>query len=199
MKEHASRISQQHLSELFKDRIEAQSQAISPALNEDTQHYLTQLLVRFAQSKHFLIDTHDGPSTPVLALLYHEARTAHTTHHRHMMLRQLGDCALFMGALFSDHSAKRGINKDYFIGMGGGAYSALADDDYSRNPHVFQEMAERFPRLLQVIASACTHQLSFDAEDIFALLDRWQTTKDQQLYEQLKSIGITPQEFTKLQ
>ena len=62
-----------------------------------------------------------------LALLYSDAIDANNARERCLMLQQLGDMALFLGALFPQRFTRHGILQDYFIGMGGSAYDYLAD------------------------------------------------------------------------
>jgi len=57
-----------------------------------------------------------------LALLYGDALEARNERERCLCLQQLGDTALFLYALFPERYARHGIRRDYFIGMGGGAY-----------------------------------------------------------------------------
>lgn len=187
-------ISQLTLTEYFAKGIHRESEALLPPLSDDLIHYLTHLLLHFSESNRLFANDKDSHHLPTLALMYESAYKAKTPYQRNITLRKLGDSALFMGALFFEYFSKKGINKDYFIGMGGGAYHALADYEYG-DTALFCELAERFPKLLQVISSVCAIELNFNAEDIFSLLERWQQSKDATLRKQLHSIGIVPFEL----
>jgi hypothetical protein len=126
---------------------------------------------------------------PTLAFLYKDAQQAPSTSHRLLSLHKLGDSALLIGAIFPEKLAKTGINKDYFIGMGGSAYSSLAEYNYG-NSHLFKELSARFPSLLKVVAKACSRKLTFNAEEIFALYRQWQKTGDLLTKQQLMAMGI---------
>lgn len=182
------------MSEYFSQEIERESRHLLPPLSEDIVHYLTQLLIHFSDSRRLFEYKDRQLGLPVLALLYEDAYHASSLRQRSITLRHLGDSALFIGALFFDHFSKKGINKDYFIGMGGGAYSSLGNGNYE-NSHLFNELAGKFPKLLQVVAKVCATDFEYTAEDIFSLLKRWQQTKDITLKEQLNSIGISPFQF----
>jgi hypothetical protein len=127
---------------------------------------------------------------PTLAFLYKDVQESVTTSHRLLSLHRLGDSALLIGAIFPEKLAKAGINKDYYIGMGGSAYSSLAEYNYG-NRSMFEELSARFPRLLQVVAKACSRSLSFNAEEVFALYQQWQKTGDALTKQQLMAMGIT--------
>jgi hypothetical protein len=66
---------------------------------------------------------------PTLALLYKAARDANSTSNKHMLLRKLGNSALFMDTWFSHACRWKEVHKDGFIGMGSAAYDYLADYD----------------------------------------------------------------------
>lgn len=189
-------ISTQTLQEFFKDRIESESAGVTPALQEETCHYLVNILLHFSQSRHLFVVEQSQLAMPTIAFLYQEASQAPTVHHRNTALRQLGDTALFLAALFGGYFQHRGIGRDYLVGMGGAAYSSLADSRYG-NPEVYLELSQRFPKLVQLLADVCRNELRFTAEELFALLERWQSSKDEVLRRQLESIGIMPVEFSR--
>lgn len=94
-----------------------------------------------------------------------------------------------MGALFPESYARRGIRKDYFVGMGGGAYDYLSENA-PRNRHIFSELAATFVRMLELIAEACSRQQLFDATDILNLYQRWRQSGNKRIGEQLQALGI---------
>jgi len=187
-------ISHTNLKEYFYDGINRESIDLVPPLSEESLHYLAQLLIHFSQSKHLFQIENDTLSLPTLALLYEDAYKAKTVSQRNTILKQLGDSSLFIGALFFESFAKKGVNKDYFIGMGGGAYSSLGGLNHGGG-NIFNELANSFPKLLQVVANVCAVELNYKAEDIFSLLERWQQSKNATLRKQLHSIGIIPIEL----
>ena len=186
-----SLISEQKLMEFLHERLSAEVANTARPLAEDTVWYLGNLLVQFSDSKQLFVEEFDRLTLPTLAFLYRDAREADSAYEKNLLLRKLGDTALFVGALFPEAFLKRGIRKDYFIGMGGGAYSYLADNALSQQD-VFAELSRRFPNILELISRVCAKDISLDAQDIFDLYQRWQTTKDELIKKQLEAIGITP-------
>lgn len=179
------------LGDFFRERLLSCSASLHPRPHEDTLWYLGNMLARFSKSDQFFCYDSGQLTLRPLALLYSDAREAIDEHQRCLLLRHLGDHSLFLGALFPENYARRGIQKDYFVGMGGGAYDYLAGKA-KNNRHVFSEMANFFTRLLQLIAQVCSKDSFFNASDILSLYERWQKTQDPLVARQLQAVGITP-------
>jgi hypothetical protein len=146
------------------------------------------MLERFARSDSlFLYDEGQFVLRP-LALLYGDAREADNEHERCLLLQQLGDMALFLGALFPERFTRRGIGQDYVAGMGGGAYDYLAGNA-RRNRHIFAELAGAFHHMLSMVAEACA-RTHLNAGDILALYRHWQATGDPVALHRLRSLGV---------
>ncbi|KEA63976.1 hypothetical protein ADIMK_1711 [Marinobacterium lacunae] len=158
--------------------------------NEDTRWYLGSLLERFSRNDA-LFSYQDGDfGIRPLALLYDDAQQCTQERERCQLLRQLGDQALFLGALFPEHYARKGIQRDYFVGMGGGAYDYLASHALEMR-HIFAELAARFAQMLELIARICRRYRHFSASEIMALYQRWQRTGNPALATQLQAMGVT--------
>lgn len=177
------------LVDYFSQRIQEYGERFSPPPQEDTIWYMSSVLARFGESDQLFSYDHGEVSIRPLALLYKDALEAQQHHERCLILRQLGDLALFLGALFPERYAKRGVLKDYFIGMGGSAYSYLSENA-RQNRHIFHELSSTFANMLDIVAKACSRERAFDAGDILQLYRRYQQTGDVYLAEQLRSLGI---------
>lgn len=177
------------LADFFRERLQAGAEDLDPRPQEETLWYLGSLLARFGDSGQVFSYDEGELSIRPLALLYRDAVEVDSHYHRCLILRQLGDLALFMGALFPENYRRRGITRDYFIGMGGGAYDYLGENA-RHNRRVFSELAGRFARLLELVATACGRGREMDATDILQLLQRWRESGDPQLAAQLRSLGV---------
>ncbi len=186
----SSTITEQSLAEYVRDRILVHAERDRPPLAEATLWYAGGVLVRFVETRRLFADSQQG-RTPVLAEMYGEACAANTISERVSWLRRLGDTALFLGAIFPENFHRRGIGKDYFIGMGGGAYGTLAGHLPSQQ-ELFTELSACFPRLMLLLADVCERELVFDAQDIVALYERWADTRSPDLHRQLSALGIVP-------
>ena len=177
------------LADYFRERLEEIGEQLAPPPHEDTLWYMGNMLARFGERDQlFSYDAGDVSIRP-LALLYMDAHEVDNHSERCLILRQLGDLALFLGALFPENFARRGIRKDYFVGMGGGAYDYLSENAWQHR-HVFSELAATFARMLELISRACSRQNPFDATDILNLYQRWRQTKDPIVADQLRALGV---------
>lgn len=182
-------ITETSLSSYFSKRLTRYARRFRPPPHEDTCWYLSSLLERFGRSEQ-LFAYQDGQMTlRPLALLYSDALEADNTRERCLMLQQLGDMALFLGALFPERYTRLGILPDYFVGMGGGAYDYLADNAKA-NRHIFAELANTFTRMLEMVANACSHKQRLTTEDVLMLYQRWLNTGDPVIENQLRVLGI---------
>lgn len=177
------------LADYFRERLEEYGQQLAPPPHEDTLWYTANMLARFGDSDQLFSYDRGEVSIRPLALLYKDAHETEDLRERCLILRQLGDLALFLGALFPESFARRGILKDYFIGMGGGAYDYLSENS-RQNRHVFSELAAMFARMLELVARVCARQRLFDAADVLNLYQRWRQTRDPRLAGQLRALGI---------
>lgn len=177
------------LAAYFHERLADCAQSLKPPPHEDTRWYLGTVLVRFSQTEHLFGYANGQLDLRPLALVYGDALQAGNRHERCLLLQRLGDMALVVGALFPGHYARRGIQRDYFIGMGGGAYDYLAE--HSRHHrHVYAELASAFARMLALVASVCSRRDPVTPEDVLALYQRWRDTGDALAGRQLQALGI---------
>lgn len=186
-----SLVTEQSLALYFKNRLAERAEHVQPPLDDDTYWYLGALLERFMRSDRLFSYQQGTHALRPLALLYGEALEAPNERQRCLLLRQLGDMALFLGALFPERYLKRGIRQEYFVGMGGGAYDYLAGNARG-NQHVYAQLASAFVTLLDLIADACRRTNRTPAEsDVLTLYERWVRTRDERLARQLRRLGIT--------
>ena len=177
------------LSRYFCGRLNDYAQRFQPPPHEDTCRYIGLLLERLARSEQLFTYDEGRISLRPLALLYGDAAEAENERQRCLLLQQLGDMALFLGALFPEKWARRGIGQDYFVGMGGGAYDYLAGNARANN-HIFAELANTFTRMLEMVANACSKEQRMSAEDILGLYQRWTLNHDPVIASQLRALGI---------
>lgn len=177
------------LSCYFKERLTRYAERLSPPPHDDTCWYLSSLLDRFVRSEAvFCYDAGQLTLRP-LALLYSDALEATNDRQRCLLLQQLGDMALFVGAMFPERYSRRGIHQDYFVGMGGSAYDYLADNARG-NRHIFAELANTFGGMLELVAQACSRNREPAPEDVLALYQRWLQTGDHATGLTLRRLGI---------
>ncbi len=191
-------ITETSLSSYFSKRLTRYARRFRPPPHEDTCWYLGSLLERFGRSDQLCVYQDGQMTLRPLALLYSDAIEANNARERCLMLQQLGDMALFLGALFPERFTRHGILQDYFIGMGGSAYDYLADNAKA-NRHIFAELANTFTRMLEMVANACSRTQHLTTEEVLALYQRWLNTRDPVIESQLRALGIELPESELLQ
>lgn len=191
-------ITETSLSRYFSKRLNRYAKRFRPPPHEDTCWYLGSLLERYGRSEQLFAYQDEGLMLRPLALLYSDAIEASNDRERCLMLQQLGDMALFLGALFPERFTRHGLQQDYFVGMGGSAYDYLADNARS-NRHIFAEMAQTFTRMLEMVANACSRTQRLTTEGVLVLYQRWLTSRDPEIASQLQSLGIHLEESESLQ
>lgn len=182
-------ITETSLSVYFKNRLSEYSQRFEPPPHDDTCWYLGSLLDRFGRSDQLFSYADGYYGLRPLALLYGDALEASNERERCLLLQQLGDMALFLGALFPERFTRRGIQQDYVVGMGGGAYDYLAGNA-RKNRHIFSELARTFTRMLDIIANACSREQSLSTDEVIGLYQRWLATGDPVIASRLRAVGI---------
>ncbi|ROU00741.1 hypothetical protein EB809_06385 [Marinobacter sp. R17] len=197
MQERAVQTFERTLGDYFRERLVHCAEALAPRPEEDTLWYVGSVLARLGDSRQLFSYDEGQLSLRPLALLYKDAHEASADHERCLILRQLGDQALFVGALFPERYARKGFRQDYFVGMGGGAYDYLADNAHSHR-HVFADLADRFAAFLDLVARACTRKAGSSVDDVLTLYQQWRATGDEQLGEQLQALGIALDDDRKL-
>ena len=191
-------ITETSLSSYFSKRLNRYAERFRPPPHEDTCWYLGTVLERFGRSEELFAYQDGQMMLRPLALLYSDAIEADNTRERCLLLQQLGDMALFLGALFPDRFTRHGILQDYFVGMGGSAYEYLADNARS-NRHILAELANTFTRMLEMVANACSRKQRLTTEEVLLLYQRWLNTGDPVIEKQLQVLGIEVSENERLQ
>lgn len=164
----------------------------------DTQHYMVQLLSRYARSENlYQFNSQGNVELKPLALMLSDAMTSDSAEQRHLLLRQLGDVALFIAGFFSDYLARRPVDVDYYSRMGGTAYETLSSlppptRRASVLQQVFEELAEKFSSLVDVLNDIAQQAHIFDERDILRLYELWVRTGSKRAREKLQGLGITP-------
>ena len=177
------------LAAYFERRLTRLGRDLDPSPHSDTLWYLGQMLVRFGDSSA-LFSYDDGRlALRPLALLYHDAHVAENRQQRCLILRQLGDVALFIGALFPESYKRKGLQQDYFVGMGSGAYDYLSENE-STNRHIFSDLSAMFASMLTLVADCCSSDTELSMSDIEELYAHWMATGSPRAERRLRRLGL---------
>ena len=107
----------------------------------------------------------------------------------------MGDTALYHAGVFYEGLCHQIVDVDYYINMGGQAYSSLANlsttrASIGRLKEIFAELSENFRELVEVLYLSCESEVVCTDNDVLKLLDRYFKTKSKKAQALLKENGI---------
>ena len=145
--------------------------------SEHTEFYLVGLLGDYAHTK--ITDT-------PLSLKLAETRAS----DRVQALKEVGDTSLYVTGFFADSLGRSLVAPDYYISLGESAYRELSHRlSSSTVAEVYEELAEKFPRFVEVLASVRS-QVAFAGSDIATLYTEWQRTRAEWIEKRLRALGV---------
>src|ERR1700761_2976624 len=115
------------LREFFRDAFHQASEHQRLGIDEQSEQYVVNLLTMFSRADALYERTPDGLRIRPLVHMLADALEAPSTSARQRGLQRLGDVSLFIAGFFARSFARKLIDIDYHIAMGGNAYSSLAD------------------------------------------------------------------------
>lgn len=172
----------------------------SATVSHDTLHYLVKLLTAYSRSRNLYQRTANRRLTlQPLALLYADAVNAPSVEQRNQALKKLGDVALFITGLFSASLKRKPVGVDYYIAMGGNAYSCLSDHcgrsaGWRALGEVFDELAAKFTDCVDLLGEVGerAHFSRGSELDLLELYDFWQRSGSRRSAARLRDFGIEP-------
>src|SRR5437016_14623065 len=102
-----------NLREFFRDSLHGALARQHLAVEDQTEHYVVNLLTLFARSEALYESTPEGARLKPLALMLAEALEAPSAGHRNRNLQRLGDVSLFIAGFFAQSFARKLIDIDY--------------------------------------------------------------------------------------
>ncbi|HYB64797.1 MAG TPA: hypothetical protein VEC59_06005, partial [Steroidobacteraceae bacterium] len=169
-----------NLQEFFRDSLHGALVRQHVAVEDQTEHYVVNLLTLFARSEAL----YEGPPGCVrlkpLVVMLCEALEAPTPAERNRALQRLGDVSLFVAGFFARSFAARLIDIDYHIAMGGRAYGALAQASLHGRARVlgavFAELSAKFQPLVDALHEVSEGTGPRSDGDILRLYEIWLKT-----------------------
>jgi hypothetical protein len=185
------------LREFFRDAFHAASEHQKLAIEEQTEAYVVNLLTMFSRADALYEQTPEGPRLKPLALMLADAVDAPTASARQRFLQRLGDVSLFIAGFFAHSFARRLVDIDYHIAMGGQAYGSLADTlQRSLNSRVvagvFAELAGNFQRLVDALNEVSEMSCKHSDADVLRLYEIWLKTGSPRAHRILGELGVAP-------
>ena len=186
-----------NVREYFHEQVDTAVRNRAVEVDATTIAYIVNLLTTYTRAQHLFDETEDGLDIRPLAIHYADALNAPSVTEKSAALRKLGDIALFISGLFSGSLNRKLIDIDYYIAMGGTAYSYVqelsATSASGQDLHtLFAELAEKFPELVDVLGEVGDQTHLKSNSDVLRLYEIWLKTGSKRVGEQLQRLGLTP-------
>jgi hypothetical protein len=186
-----------NLREFFRDSLHDALVRQRASVDDHTEAYVVNLLTMFSRSEALFEATPLGPRLRPLALMLAEAAEASSAEHRTRCLQRLGDVSLFVSGFFAQGFARRLVDIDYHIAMGGRAYGTLAETcrDGARGRalrSVFAELALKFQRVVDALNDVSEMAHQHDHRDVLRQYEIWLKTGSPRAAGILRGLGVDP-------
>ncbi|HEY3730638.1 MAG TPA: hypothetical protein VGL28_05185 [Steroidobacteraceae bacterium] len=182
------------LREYFHDALQGALAHQQVAVDDQTEHYVVNLLTLFSRSEQLYQCTPDGLRLPPLVRMLTDALEAPSAQQRELGLQRLGDVSLFIAGFFAHSFARKLIDIDYHIAMGGRAYETLASG-LARGrrqvlSRVFGELAAKFLPLVDALGEISDGSRHYSQADVLRLYEIWLKTGSRRSRALLRALGI---------
>jgi hypothetical protein len=185
------------LREFFRDAFHAASEHQRLEIDESAEQYVVNLLTMFSRADALYEKTAEGLRIRPLAHMLADALEAPSAAARQRALQRLGDVSLFVAGFFARSFARKLVDIDYHIAMGGNAYSSLADtmqrSTSSRGiAAIYAQLAQKFQRLVDALNEVSEMSYRHSDADILRLYEIWMKTGSPRAHGLLNKLGVQP-------
>ncbi|HEV7609707.1 MAG TPA: hypothetical protein VGO61_20400 [Steroidobacteraceae bacterium] len=192
------------LKEFFRDALHDALTHQRVAVEGETEHYVVNVLTLFSDAdalyeRHTHHEARQSDSRTrlkPLAMMLGEALEAPTPEARFRGLQRLGDVSLFIAGFFSAGFARKLVDVDYHIAMGGQAYSALAESCPPARARtmrqVFAELAAKFQPMVDALNEISETAYQHSDQDRLRLYELWVKTGSERSRQLLRKLGLEP-------
>ena len=185
------------LREFFRDAFHAASEHQHLDIDEQAEQYVVNLLTMFSRADVLYERTPEGLRIRPLAHMLADALEAPNAAARQRGLQRLGDVSLFVAGFFARSFARKLIDIDYHIAMGGNAYSSLADTMQRSSSGrcvaaIYSQLAQKFQRLVDALNEISETSYKHSDADILRLYEIWMKTGSPRAHGLLRGLGVQP-------
>lgn len=148
-----------------------------------TEFYLVNLLVEF---------TSTPPDGEPLGVKLAEAQHA-LPQVRGKSLKEVGDTSLYMSGFFADALARKLVDVDYYMAIGGSAYRQLAmmqTPQLAQLAPVYRELAGKFGAFVAVLGDIRQRSSFAGGGNLVRLYEEWLRTGSEVLERRLRELGM---------
>ncbi|HEX6637931.1 MAG TPA: hypothetical protein VF033_09770 [Steroidobacteraceae bacterium] len=186
-----------NLKEFFKDALHDALTHQHVAVEGETEHYVVNVLTLFSDPDAlYERDEKSRARLKPLVVMLGEALEAPTPEARCRGLQRLGDVSLFIAGFFSAGFARKLVDVDYHVAMGGRAYGTLAESVPAARGRtlrqVFAELAAKFQPMVDALNEISETAYQHSAQDRLRLYELWVKTGSERSRRILRKLGIEP-------
>ena len=186
-----------NLQDYFRTSIDDVVERQQVDIDPHAAHYVVNMLTLFSRSDELYQDEGDYYGLRPLALMLADAADAKSPEHRNQLLQRIGDVALFVAGFFADSLARRAVDIDYYINMGGNAYGSLSEEvrgTFRGNAvaHVYRELAIKFQSLVDVLNEVAEGPDGGSGSDLIRTFEVWRRTGSRRAERLLREQGVVP-------
>lgn len=185
-----------NLQEFFRDSLHGALTRAHVAVEDQTEHYVVNLLTLFARSEALYEGPPGAARLKPLVVMLCEALEAPTASERNRALQRLGDVSLFVAGFFARSFAARLIDIDYHIAMGGRAYGELAHAVARGRGRVlgavFAELSAKFQPMVDALNDISETSYRHSDQDVLRLYELWLKTGSARCYAIMEKLGVSP-------
>lgn len=190
-------IASYNVREFFRDSVESALVNQKLSADDHTVHYVVNILTMFTRAEELYEETPDGRQLKPLAVMLSDAMEATSERQRNDALRRLGDVSLFVAGFFSQMFARRLVDVDYYVAMGGNAYGSLHQSlrgtQYGQAfASVYRELARKFQGFVDVLWEVSEGTGMSSNGDILRLYEIWMKTGSKRAGVLLEKLGVQP-------
>lgn len=183
-----------NLREYFHDALQGALAHQHVAVEDQTEQYVVNLLTLFARSEQLFEPSAEGLRIKPLVQMLSDALEAPTPQERERGLQRLGDVSLFIAGFFAHSFARKLVDIDYHIAMGGRAYGVLAGGLCRGRRQVlgrvFAELAAKFLPLVDALNEISDTARRYTQADVLRLYELWLKTGSPRARQLLRGLGI---------
>jgi hypothetical protein len=108
------------------------------------------------------------------------------------LLKKLGDKSLYISGFFGDSLQRKIVDVDYYVNMGGSAYSTLSKTVDKNDPmrNVFETISKRFMDFVEALTYISQNSMVSNNQSLLRLYDRYLQTGSTLAKEKLLEMGI---------
>ena len=185
------------LQEFFRSAVAGAMSKHGLQASDLTAYYVVNVMTVFSRSEQLFDEPGGRFGVKPVALMLAEAREAARPELRNCALQRIGDVSLFLAGFFSESLARRLVDVDYYIRMGGSAYGSLAEHVRgSARGHdfgaVFGELAAKFQAFVDVLNEIRDEAGGLGHPGILRLYELWLRTGSARAARLLREAGIEP-------